>query len=144
MTCFFHGCHAALMLTSVPVGEHILYMHLAADPHLCIFDLCRLASAVSVYWMHVCLQISKGLFVGGSLSPQTQKNNGRCIPRSVWLGREPLHPGPLRPIWRLNWTLTGCSDTVGWTCVIVVSRPQMTLWFFLVCQRWISLAAFVM
>lgn len=148
---------------SLSIKWHVFFMvamqHWCSHLFLsaCIYSTCTLPACIYVYL--ICSDYSKRFerfffffflrdacespdiktfLFGGSLSPQTQKNNEQCIPRSVWLGSELLHPGPLWPIWHLNWTLTGRSDAVALRrmCHSGVTASDDTF-VHLVSRRWL-------
>lgn len=75
-----------------------------------VYFMSTVHAAVCIYSMFECLQILRGnLSVSHRLHHRHWKQQ-QCIPWSVWLGWELLHPNPLWLVWHLKWTLTGCLD----------------------------------
>lgn len=143
----------------------------------CVFSCILLAESINVYFMSVlclqllasvclrvceCLQIFKDLlFVVASTSDWEKQQ--QYIPWCVWLGWEPLHPGPLWLIWHLNSTLTKDLDKVAPSVQLNASWPQSFLFssllfskmntlnwcgrglgLWVVCQPFIAVVVFVL
>lgn len=120
----------------------------------CVFSCILLAESINVYFMSVlclqllasvclrvceCLQIFKDLlFVVASTSDWEKQQ--QYIPWCVWLGWEPLHPGPLWLIWHLNSTLTKDLDIKWLPLSSWMHRDLKAFCFRLFCfQKWTPL-----